>query len=270
MRYAPPIIRLPRSRLLLETAEGSGLLADRGRLDNSSLTLSGEPTITNDFDPDACAIIEVKRDYLDIECALAADMANIDAENIRDALLGTLQTVAAGTGSYSSPATVADNALLNLEYAPAGTVSNGVFTPDPFTTAEDSTGTPVTLIEGTHYEWYDGRNGILKLLDTSGLQAPLNFTGPSRGEERSILAGSTGTARRITLLEVDQRNQCTGAKLELWRAVVDPGTAVQMSAPLDTTDPDALTITFSILEDASKASDPLLGRFGYYLRAPIS
>lgn len=268
--YSPPIIRLPRSRFLMETNEASGLFKDHGRLDNATVAINGDPTITNDFDPDSCTIIEVKREYLDLECALSADMANIDAANIREALLGTLQIVAAGTGNFTSVAAIADNMLLNLEYAPEGTLTNGVFTPDPFTSAEDSTGSPVTLVEGTHYDWYDGRNGILKLLDTSGLTGPLIFTGPSRAEERSVLAEAPSTARRVTLLEVDQRNTCTGARLELWRTVVETGTAVQMSAPLDTTDPDALTINFMALEDSTRAADALLGRFGYYVRAPVS
>lgn len=271
MAKPTPIFRIPRVRLLLPAwivDVGGALvpgtdgkptfnpdeLVDLGSLEDVTFATEGEPTQDEVFDDETCTKTMSDPEYLTLTGILTAQMASGDARNIAEGLMAANITDPAEAKTATITGPVLDNGLIDLGYAPAGSMVDGKFVPDALTTAEDSDVGPTSLVLGTNYEWYDGRNGIIKALDVESLVFPLNFTGNSRQISRVEATNAAGVVRPVVLIGVDQRNACTGESLRVHRAYVPPGSESLMSQALEDDDSRPVPLTMNAMMDTSKAS----------------
>lgn len=169
-------------------------------------------------------------------------------------LLGATVTEVApstATGEVVTPALPAVGDILTLDH---GNATSIVLT--------DSTGTPKTLVAGTHYKLLDnGVFGSLQVLDIT--TAPGPFTGAIKAAY-SYAAQTLGTmmtaedaeywVRFEGINSVDQKRYL----YEFYRVKFSPADKVALIA--DTYSSSKLSAR--VLADASKASDPTLGMFG--------
>lgn len=91
----------------------------------------------------------------------------VTTANIARALLGTVVSVSSGTvgtGARESFSNLAVGDVIPLRNMDVSIVA-GV----------DSTGSPVTLVAGTHFEVWNAKAGLLRILSLSGLTQPLKF-----------------------------------------------------------------------------------------------
>jgi hypothetical protein len=265
MAFPATTIRIPRARMYIEEAAGSNRFVDAGRLEDTTLTIEGDPTIISEFDPTNCIKYESSRTYITPTVTLSAQVASVDVAAMARALQSESQTVASGATTYTTGTGLTAGDLIDLGCLPAGSRSTGAFVPGAWT-AVDSTGSPVAFVEGSDWEWYDPASGIIKILDVAGMTQPFIFSGSRRATTRAVLADDMGATLRVVIAAVDQQSSCTGEKIELWKAMVSSGNEVTLSQALSSDEPGTLTLAMEALPDTTRAGTSTLGQFGYWER----
>lgn len=171
------------------------------------------------------------------------------AENLALALHSTKVAVTAGT--------VTDEAL------PGSLVAGDeVQLDERFVSAlvlTDSTAvTPVTLVEGTHYEVVSAAGGVIKILDVTALTQPLKAAySHAAADSLAIFADAVPPERWIFF---DGINTVTGERvlLDLYRVQFDPVT----DFGLINEDWGGLSLTGSLLVDPINLNNSNLGGYG--------
>lgn len=164
---------------------------------------------------------------------------------------GNVSTVTSGTVTAETLPQAAVGNLLALKQA---NVSSVVIT--------DSTATPKTLVQDTHYRVNSDKHGSIEILDLTSSPGP--FTQPFKA------AYSYGGATVINMLTQPQierwlrfeglntANANAPVLIDLYRVVLDPTDNLDLIMD----DTGAYTVNGAALYDASKVSDTVLGQFG--------
>ena len=164
--------------------------------------------------------------------------------------------------SFNGAASSISSGSVSNEALPSGLVAGDfVRTAKPNISAlvvTDSAGSPVTLTAGTHYEITSAVHGTIKFINVA------SFTQPFK------LAYSNGLASNVNMftqpaqelwLKFDAIETVSGANnklIELYRVLFDPTSDMQLWH----NEIGKLPLSGSVLYDASKASDTVLGQFG--------
>lgn len=241
----------------------SGKIEDCGPLADCKLTVEAEPIIDTDFDAATCTKVETRSPALITKAKITGNLSSATLSNRARALLSHSQEITAGTGkSFTTSATLAEGDIVSLGWLPAGTYTDGVFTPTALTTAVDSTeGTPDSLVLNTDYEWYDAEFGLIRILETTGHTAPFIFTGNSRASTRAVIGDTQAVPLELLITGKDQRASCGAITVRAWQAYVEP-TDVDLSLPLDDDKAVLIPITFALTPSATHASNTTMGRLG--------
>lgn len=121
----------------------------------------------------------------------------------------------------------------------------------------DSTVSPVTAEEGTHYE-VDEKYGTVKILSLDGLTQPLKASYMTGETESTVLFSLPDDAEYYLLFEGINSANDKRLALEVWR--FKPEVQGEMDFINDET--GEISINGSALADSKKNSDPKLGGFG--------
>lgn len=170
-------------------------------------------------------------------------------------LFADVQTVAGGSFNKTWPSGIV--------------VGDIVAIPDGITHASsivltDSTGSPVTLTLNTHYEIVDADAGLIKFLDvtSSSVQQPFKVAGTeAAGSAVGILKASPPAVslrfKGINLAQDDEK--CV---VELYRISLSP--ASEWTLLNDGNEVNSYSIDFELMRDNTKASNAVLGQYGFY------
>ena len=170
-----------------------------------------------------------------------------EADNLALGLYGNVATVVGATVTEEAlPADLADDDVVILEN---GNVSDVVLT--------DSTGTPVVLVEGTHYEVESAAGGVIRLLDVSSLTQPILADYTYGGSVDVAMFTATPPERYLML---DGINTIDGSRVRvrLYRVKFNPASEL----PLINEGFGQLELTGTVLFDSDSALDSALGGFG--------
>lgn len=122
---------------------------------------------------------------------------------------------------------------------------------------KDSTATPVTLVENTHYS-LDAKFGTIKLLSVSGVTQPLKVDYTQGGVTSSVLFSLPDGADYYYLFKGINSINDKHLSVELWR--FKP--AVTGNMGFINEENGEVSIQGSALADTTKQQDPKLGGFG--------
>lgn len=170
---------------------------------------------------------------------------NID--NLAEALYGEKYTVVAGTASAEvAPSGLEVGDIIKLDHERVSTV-----------TGVDSTGSPVTLVEGTHYEVVSAFAGHIKILSLTSLTQPLKFSYSFAETNALALLKSEPDELYIMFDGINTVDQ-EPVYLEIYRHRAKPTSGLQ----LINSGVGTLEFEGSALYDGTKAADPNLGTLG--------
>ncbi len=172
---------------------------------------------------------EQKRE--DIALAFQAQMNTTQAESVADSAIG--DTLAVGD-------------VVKLE---GFNLTDIVIT--------DSTSSPVTASEGTHYE-VNEQYGTIKILSLDGLTQPLKASYMTGETETTVLFTLPDDAEYYMLFEGINSTNDKRLALELWRFKPE----VQGEMDFINEETGEISINGSALADPQKNNDPKLGGFG--------
>lgn len=172
---------------------------------------------------------------------------------LEKAFFGTTGTIAGG----SFPATAFEKTTVE--------VNDIIPLPDGKTHASsivltDSTGSPVTLDAGTHYEIVDADAGLIKILSLSGLTQPLKVAGTeAAGQGVSLLKQRVFELwmrfKGINIVKNDAIEV-----LDLYRIQLSPTSEWQVMG--DGSSVSSVTLEFDLLKDSTKAANATFGQYG--------
>lgn len=170
-----------------------------------------------------------------------------EPQNLALGLYGSVSSGAGGTATDEAlPADLVAGDTVVLD---RGSVTDLVLT--------DSTASPVTLEEGTHYEIESAEAGTIRLLDVSTLEQPIlaNYT---YGASQDVTMFTTTPPERYLLL--DGINTIDGSRIRarLYRVKFNPLTEL----PLINDTFGQIELTGAVLFDSDAAMDDALGGFG--------
>lgn len=262
MSVSATIASLPRARLYIFDSYGNPV--DCGRYEDATVTSDGPLVAVEEFSQSACIKYVSRFDQPTVTGKLSGTLVSGTAYNRGLCLLADLQQIGATTFTKTTAGTLSAGSLVYVGASPAGATSGGVFTPSALATAEDDDDPANSLTLGTHYAWQDGRNGLIEILDVTGLTQPLTFAGNTRATTRAVINDGAGDFKRLLLLGVDQRNQCTGHKIELWMAVADVGQQLPISVALNSDEAIKIPAAFTLYPDPTRAATTTLGPLGYF------
>lgn len=254
---------LPVGRLYIYDADDNPV--DCGRINEGSVQVDGDMVSDMEFDPTSCTKYETARSYVSQTGTVELELVSTSANNRGLALLADTQAIAAGTATKETTGTLAAGDLVDLGWLPAGTTSGATFTPSALTTAEDDDDPANDLTLGTHYEWYDGRQGIVKILSVSGLTQPLHFGGATRASTRLVAGDDAGSFKMIKAAWQDRRG-CGAGYFLAHRAVVKTGAKVDLSKPLDGDESVTIPLSLELTSDPDQAADSTMGRLGVWVQ----
>lgn len=179
------------------------------------------------------------------EIALTLNWAS--PENLALGLYGSVNTVAAGsvTGETLPAGLVAGDEVM-LEH---GGVSALVLT--------DSTGSPVTLVEGTNYELASANGGVILIKDVGSLTQPFKAA-YSHTKSVDVAMFTSTPPERFLFLDGVNTVDNTPVRLQLYRVKFDPASNV----PAINEGFGTLELSGSVLFDDEADLDPELGGFG--------
>lgn len=124
-------------------------------------------------------------------------------------------------------------------------------------TITDSTSSPVTADEGTHYE-VNEQYGTVKILSLDGLTQPLKASYMTGETETTVLFTLPDDAEYYLLFEGINSTNDKRLALELWRFKPE----VQGEMDFINEETGEISINGSALADSKKNNDPKLGGFG--------
>ncbi|MBS0218079.1 MAG: hypothetical protein JSR63_07815 [Proteobacteria bacterium] len=171
----------------------------------------------------------------------------MDAKTLGLGLYATTVSRVAGTVTGEQfPATVAVGDVIVLA---KGGASSVVLT--------DSTGTPVSLVAGTHYTADPNNAGLITIKSLTGLTQPIKAAYSYSAAQVAPLFTATAPERYLFL---DGINTVTGEKvnMHLYRVQFDPADNIS----LINEDFGQMTLKGAVLYDSEAANDPELGGFG--------
>lgn len=124
---------------------------------------------------------------------------------------------------------------------------------------EDSTGTPVTLAEGTHYAITSAFAGMIEILSLTGLTQPLKAASYSYAETNALALFKSAAEEGYLMLDAVNTRGGSPSYTEFYRA--KPKLTGQL-ALLNNSGNGTYTLEWTVLIDGTKASDSVLGRYG--------
>ena len=138
------------------------------------------------------------------------------ADNLALALYGNKVPVTAGTVTAEELPEATDGNLVELDHA---IVSALVLT--------DSTGTPITLVEGEHYAIENAAGGLIRLIDTTGLTKPIKAAYSYAAADRTGLFTTTPPERFLKMVGVNTLNNAP-VIVDLYRVRFDPASELAL------------------------------------------
>jgi hypothetical protein len=169
-------------------------------------------------------------------------------DNLILLLFGTSQTITGAVVTNEVFPTVAVGDMVAL--------TNAIVDTAAAFTIIDSTGSPITLTNGTHYT-VDKNAGVVTILALTGIQ-PYKATYTHLTKQDVPMFESGQQERFLKFSGLNTANSLKGAVVELYRVVFDPVS----NFDLITDDIAQYEITGSVLYDSVRKVDPLLGGFG--------
>jgi len=197
---------------------------------------------------------KVREFFTELGIEWSATLHQLDVNNIAKFTLGKVSSVAAGTVTGEAFPVVADGEVVQLDNL---NVTDLIVT--------DSTSpTPITLVQGTHYD-YDvyGEVRILALPTSPAVEQPLKAAYSHGGtQQAAFLAGERKDYalryKGINLAENGQR-----CLVEMYK--VSAGLIQTLALITSGNQLAAAPVTFSALLDASKPANGSLGQYGRYV-----
>lgn len=167
-------------------------------------------------------------------------------------LFGTKSTVAGGTVTAEAfPSGIADGDIMPL---PGDRTHLSTFT-----SIVDSTGSPITLTNGTNYE-IDDRAGVVKFISVAGFVQPFKVTGvEAAGTGVGIMMQRTAP-KWLRFHGINIADSDSDVVLDLYKIDVEPASEWQLLN--DGADVSKYEIPFELLKDTTKASSATFGQYG--------
>lgn len=181
---------------------------------------------------------------------LALTLNYFNADTLALGLYATVSELTAGTAT--------DEAL------PAGLVPGSIVALDNPNVSDlvlvDSTGSPVTLVEGTHYAFESAQAGTIRILSVTGLTQPIIADSYDYAAGKSAAMFTADPPERYFLM--DGINTITGERVRahLYRVQFNPANSI----PLINSSFGQLELSGAALFDVDAANDPELGGFGKF------
>jgi hypothetical protein len=164
-------------------------------------------------------------------------------------------------GLYGNTADIS-SASITDETFPAGLADGDIVTldgayPENLIITDSTSGTPVTLTEGQHYDIYPAGSNLVRLLDISSLTQPLHAAYTASACQRTTIFTQTPPERWLIM---DGVNTITNQRLrvELYRVRFNPANELN----LHNEEFGSFELTGAALVDAALINDPALGGFG--------
>jgi len=181
---------------------------------------------------------------------LALTLNYFNADTLALGLYATVSEVAAGTATEEIlPANLLPGSIVALDNP---NISDLVLV--------DSTGAPVTLVEGTHYAIESAQAGTLRMLSVTGLTQPIIADSYDYAAGKSAAMFTADPPERYFLM--DGINTITGERVRahLYRVQFNPASSI----PLINSSFGQLELSGAALFDVDAANDPELGGFGKF------
>jgi hypothetical protein len=176
--------------------------------------------------------------------------------NLMMLMYGTSASVSSGTAS--------------AEVLPSGLVAGDSVSLshpliDAWTSLVDSTGSPLTLVNGTNYTVSTG-SGMVTILDPTGFVQPFKANYTYFGEDIVPFFEQTQTERFLRFSGLNTANSNKPVVVELYRVVFDPvGTFDLINDEFA-----QFEIEGSVLYDSARDTNSALGGFGRIIQAPVT
>jgi hypothetical protein len=183
------------------------------------------------------------------EVSFSLTLNHGSAKNLALGLYGEVKTVAAASITGEEfPEDLLAGDLVMLE---RGNVSSVVI--------QDSTGSPVTLVEGTHYAVEDAVGGVIKIIDLSTLTQPLSANYDHGGSSDVLMFNQAPPVRYLMMNGMNTVDGSTDKiRVRLYRLKFNP---VGQLALINDTFGD-LQLTGTLLLDSTAELDETLGPYG--------
>lgn len=181
----------------------------------------------------------------DVTIALTLNWAN--ADNLALGLYGTKLAVSGGSVS-------AENLPPGLAVGDEVALAHGGISALVVT---DSTGSPVTLTLGTHYEIESANGGVLRILSLGSLVQPFKAA-YTHTASADVTMFTTAPPERYLLLDGINTLDNSPVRMRLYRTQFDPTATL----PLINESFGTLELSGAVLYDSEAAADAALGGFG--------
>lgn len=263
------LYRAPKGATLLEgpkltaaeiAAGTAPKLREAGRMLDCTATMAAEPIIRKEWSEAACSSAEVKRTYPEKEISVSCSLRSAaEAKNILLAWQGGSKNEVGGSSisDESSRDDIAQGDCYVLAL-PSDGISLVV---------TDSNGSPVTLVEGTDWEWMNGSAQIVRMIgDLSGYTLPLKYSYDTALSTEIGVMNNMGVGRHLVVQATNSENDCTQEMMELYNCMPDGDFEDILGVAPDATDENPLVITFTASAHPDMPADPDLGTIGRIIR----